>query len=173
MSCWSRTLPRHSGGAGARPFLPHFGLLGWAAVAGAPCGLAQIFLRAALQSEAPPASPSPRPSPDRCQDCRGVWRFPSRSRSLFPSFCCISCASNSVPALAFPRDSTSHTSLRHFSLFSQAFLQTRSCPWPELSSGSHSKFSSLASLEENIPSDSVPVREAPVTAQSPSPDLRR
>ena len=32
-------------------------------MAGAARGLAQIFLRAALQSEAPPASPSPRPSP--------------------------------------------------------------------------------------------------------------
>ena len=99
---------------------------------------------------------SPPFSFHRCQDCGGVWRFHSRSCSLFPSFCCISCASNSVPAPAFPRDSTSHTSLRHFSLLSQAFLQTRSCPLPELSSGSHSTFSSLASLEENVPSDNVP-----------------
>ena len=90
-------------------------------------------------------SSSPPLSFHRCQDCRGVWRFHSHSRSLFPSFCYISCASNSVPAPAFPKDSKSPTSLRHFSLFTQAFLQTRSCPLPEVLSGSHSKFS-LASF---------------------------
>lgn len=133
--CWSSAIS-------APLWAPRMGSFGWCSLwpgSDFSQGCTAVW-SSSCQSFSPPLSFH------RCQDCREVCRFHSRSRSLFPSFCYTSCASNSVLAPAFPRDSTSHTSLRHFSLFSQAFLQTRSCPPPELSSGSHSKCSSLASF---------------------------